>query len=136
MRARSSIASHCALLAALTLAGCGGDTHEGTTTTVTERGWFAYSVDARPPAGLRGDALITWRRGQRTYNENGCGSCHALGDSPNEGVDLTHVGERMSSEQIREVLLDPTPPMPSFGQLAARDPRNFSALVAFLDSLE
>lgn len=137
MRLRSPIFSLCALLAALTLVACGGDDEAArTTTTVAERGWFAYSLDLRPPAQLSGDALATWQRGQRAYNENGCGSCHALGDNPNEGHDLTDVGSRLSAEDIREVLVEPKAPMPSFGQLASRDPRKFAALVDFLASLE
>ncbi|MDW5598885.1 cytochrome c [Conexibacter stalactiti] len=121
------------------LVACGGDDDgERTTATDAERGWFVSGVRPRPPAGLSGDALATWRRGQSTFNQSGCVACHKIGSGGGDGPgpDLTRVGDRLSAEQIREVLLHPTPPMPSFGQLSERDPRNFSALVDFLDSLE
>lgn len=138
MRARSLL---CALLAALPLVACGGGDdgdRNRTTATVAERGWFAYGVEMRPPAGLSGDALAVWRRGQAAFNASGCLACHRIGSGGNHGPgpDLTRVGDRLSAEQIRAVLLDPTPPMPSFGQLSERDPRTFSALVDYLDTLE
>lgn len=141
MRARSPAISLCCVLATLMLAACGGgdDGDRGrTATTATERGWFAYGVQTRPPPALSGDALAVWRRGQAAFNESGCLACHRIGrgGSDGPGPDLTHVGGRLSAEQIRDVLLNPTPPMPSFGQLSERDPRTFSALVDYVDTLE
>ncbi|HST42653.1 MAG TPA: c-type cytochrome [Conexibacter sp.] len=128
------------LLGALTLAACGGEDGSARTgTTVEERGWFAYEVSVEPPAGLDGGALATWRRGQQAFNQMGCLACHQVGrggTTGGPGPDLTQVGGRLSAEQIREVLVEPKAPMPSFGQLASRDPRKFAALVDFLDSLE
>jgi mono/diheme cytochrome c family protein len=137
MRVRWPACSPCAVLAALTLVACGGDEPARTTTTVAERGWFAYTPLVRTPAGLSGDALAVWRRGQVTFTESGCLACHRIGDGGNHGPgpDLTRVGDRLTAQQIRDVLVDPTPPMPSYGQLSERDPRKFSALVDFLDSL-
>jgi mono/diheme cytochrome c family protein len=104
------------LAAAVALAtGCGDDDSRG-------------SVNA-PAADLPGGES----RGTRIISGAGCLACHRIGEAGADGPgpDLTSVGARLSGAEIREVLRDPTPPMPEY----SLPPADLAALVGYLSGL-
>ena len=62
-------------------------------------------------------------RGAQLVSDNGCLGCHRIGSegSSGPGPDLSKIGGTLSREQIASVLVDPTPPMPSFESLPEAD---------------
>ena len=69
---------------------------------------------------LPGDASS---RGAQLVKSSGCGACHQIGSFGNSGPgpDLSDVGSRLSADEIGQVLVDPTPPMPSFESMPQID---------------
>jgi ubiquinol-cytochrome c reductase cytochrome b subunit/menaquinol-cytochrome c reductase cytochrome b/c subunit len=70
--------------------------------------------------------------------QSGCLACHVIGDNGNNGPGpvLTHVGSLLPAQAIASTLRNPTPPMPSFRDLAAKQPQKFQNLVGFLSLLQ
>ena len=90
------------VLAAALAAGCGGGDDSGDSSALPGG------------AGSRGAQLVS---------ANGCLNCHRIGSqgAGGPGPDLTKIGGSLSREQIASVLVDPTPPMPSFEDLPEAD---------------
>lgn len=83
-------------------------------------------------------------RGQKLYAENKCAPCHSVGGKGNPKGPLDSVGSKLSPEEIRQWLINPSemtgktkatrkPPMPSYAKLTKED---VEALVAYLSSLK
>jgi hypothetical protein len=72
--------------------------------------------------------------GRTAFARSGCLACHRLGDEGNRGPgqNLTHVGARLSSRQIEQVVLSPRAPMPAFKYLPHKQLRD---LIRFLSLL-
>jgi ubiquinol-cytochrome c reductase cytochrome b subunit/menaquinol-cytochrome c reductase cytochrome b/c subunit len=70
--------------------------------------------------------------------QSGCLACHVIGDNGNNGPGpvLTHIGSLLPPQAIASTLRNPTPPMPSFRDLAAKEPQKFQNLVGFLSLLQ
>jgi hypothetical protein len=60
-----------------------------------------------------------FKAGRTVFAESGCLACHKIGEvgNPGPGQNLTHVGARLSSREIGEMLVSPRAPMPSFKNL-------------------
>ena len=119
------------VVVAAVAAGCGGG-DEQPAATATEPGASAApapTTNAAPPA-----RSAQGRRGRGLVARSGCFACHTIGGSGNDGPgpELTDVGYRMPASAIARVLVDPTPPMPSFASLPREDR---AAIVAYLSSL-
>jgi hypothetical protein len=76
-----------------------------------------------PPAveDAGGRELSEFNAGMKVVAQTGCLACHRIGEQGNSGPgpDLTHVGSKLSTEQIEHAILDPTAPMPLFKNLPA-----------------
>ena len=96
------------------------------------------SVDMQPPASLSASQKTTFRAGEMVVGQSGCLACHVIGSNGNNGPGpvLTHIGSRLPSQAIASTLRNPTPPMPSFRDLASQDPQKFQQLVGFLSELQ
>jgi ubiquinol-cytochrome c reductase cytochrome b subunit/menaquinol-cytochrome c reductase cytochrome b/c subunit len=137
--------------AAIALAGCGGDgADDGVRTAGARTGGGAAGaasvpgqanppirIDVAPPADLDDAARERWVTGRAAADQSGCLACHAIGSAGSGGVggSLNGVGGQLSAAEIAAVLREPKAPMPSYGQLAEKDPDRFDALVAFLTTL-
>jgi len=89
-----------------------------------------------PPAvkDAGGRKLNEFNAGMKVVAQTGCLACYRVGRQGNSGPgpDLTHVGSRLSAEQIEHAILDPSALMPSFKNL----PREWlTAVVEFLSQL-
>jgi menaquinol-cytochrome c reductase cytochrome b/c subunit len=80
-------------------------------------------------------ALAQFYLGRSVVAQDGCEACHKLGSYGNDGPgpELTTIGSRVPGPAIARTLVNPTQPMPSYGNLP---PKQFSAVVAFLSSLK
>ena len=77
---------------------------------------------------LSGDAL----QGAQTFQSEACIACHRMdGTGGLRGPDLTHVGARLTTEQLKWRILYGGPDMPAYGQTL--QPDRVNALVAFLE---
>ena len=90
-----------------------------------------------PPAveDAGGRELSEFNAGMKVVAQTGCLACHRIGEQGNSGPgqDLTHIGSKLSAEQIEHAILDPTAPMPSFRNL----PREkLAAVVEFLSQVK
>jgi len=96
------------------------------------------SVDLQPPSSLSASQAQMFRAGELVVGESGCLACHVIGDNGNNGPGpvLTHIGSKLPSQAIASTLRNPTPPMPSFRNLAAQSPQKFQQLVGFLSELQ
>jgi ubiquinol-cytochrome c reductase cytochrome b subunit/menaquinol-cytochrome c reductase cytochrome b/c subunit len=96
------------------------------------------SVDLKPPANLTASQKATFTAGALVVGESGCLACHVIGSNGNNGPGpvLTHVGSTLPAQAIASTLRNPTPPMPSFKNLAQESPQKFQALVGFLSELQ
>ena len=83
-------------------------------------------IEAPAPAGTE--------RGRDLVAASGCLGCHRLGSvgNPGPGPELTRIGGRLTQAEIERVLVDPTPPMPSFESMPARDRREVARYLAAL----
>jgi ubiquinol-cytochrome c reductase cytochrome b subunit/menaquinol-cytochrome c reductase cytochrome b/c subunit len=96
------------------------------------------SVDLKPPASLSPAQKQTFLAGEVVVGESGCEACHEIGNNGNNGPGpvLTHVGSLLPAQAIASTLRNPTPPMPSFKNLAQESPQKFQQLVGFLSELQ
>ncbi len=81
-----------------------------------------------------GRKLSEFNAGMKVVAQTGCLACHRIGEQGNSGPgpDLTHVGSKLSAEQIEHAILDPTAPMPSFKNLSRE---KLTAVIEFLSLL-
>ncbi|MGO9898548.1 MAG: c-type cytochrome [Solirubrobacteraceae bacterium] len=96
------------------------------------------SVSLAAPSGLSAQETSYFKEGEIVVGESGCLACHVIGDNGNNGPGpvLTKIGESLRPGAIAETLRNPTPPMPSFKQLAETSPAKFNALVNFISELQ
>jgi mono/diheme cytochrome c family protein len=98
---------------------------------------------AIPAAAAAQDAKVA--KGAEVYAAQKCGMCHSIGDKGNKKGPLDGVGAKLSAEDIRQWITNPTeaaakakstkkPPMPNkYGKLPAAD---LDGLVAYMLSLK
>jgi len=85
-------------------------------------------IDQPAPPGLE--------KGQEITASSGCLGCHKIGENGNTlGPNLTTVGSRLGKDAIARTLVNPTPPMPNYGQLQKEHPDQFKQLVEYVASL-
>lgn len=120
MRARLAAAT-----LAVVVAGCGGDSRDPAMADP--------AVDASQP-DIDAPAPNGTQRGRAVASQAGCLGCHRLAGEGNDGPggDLTHVGSHLDRDQIKQALVSPPPPMPSYRDLP---PSDFRALVDYLSAL-
>jgi menaquinol-cytochrome c reductase cytochrome b/c subunit len=96
------------------------------------------SVDLKPPSNLTPAEAQVYRQGELVVGQSGCEACHVIGDNGNNGPGpvLTHIGKMLPAPAIASTLINPTPPMPSFKNLAQTSPQKFQQLVQFLSLLQ
>lgn len=104
---------------------------------------FVGAVSAPPTLARQDDAQI--KRGQQVYAAQKCSTCHAIAGKGNKKSALDGVGKKLTAEEIREWIVNPTemtkksgstakPPMPNkYSKLPAED---IDAMVAYLASLK
>lgn len=91
------------------------------------------------PKNLSPAQASVFKAGELVVGQSGCLACHRIGeDNPGSGVGpaLTHVGSYLAPAAIASTLKNPTPPMPSFNDIAVQTPTKFKDLVAFLSDLQ
>jgi len=93
--------------------------------------------DAPPsatPSEIELEAPAAVQEGRLVAAQSGCLACHRFGNDGNRGPgpNLTHVGARLSSAEIRRALIDPGGIMPPYRDLPGQ---KLDALVAFLAAL-
>jgi ubiquinol-cytochrome c reductase cytochrome b subunit len=89
----------------------------------------AQPLSAAALGGVSGQA----QQGALLFNQKGCQFCHAFaGQGGQRGPDLTHVGDRLTTEQIAIAILNGRPNMPAFA--GALKPEEVNDLIAFLQS--
>ena len=119
------------VLAALLLAGCGGEK------TVSPTGPVVGTL----PKAAKGDPAA----GKKVFNDNGCGGCHTYapaGASGMIGPDLDKVLKGKSADFIKQSIVDPNAQIaPGFhpdvmppGYGSQLTPRQIADLVAFLQT--
>jgi Cytochrome C oxidase, cbb3-type, subunit III len=90
-----------------------------------------------PPAVSHagGRELQEFEIGSKIMVDSGCLACHKIYERGNQGPgpDLTHIGSKLSEEQIEHAVVDATAPMPSFKHLPQA---KLKALVKFLSLLK
>src|SRR5215213_9121127 len=75
-------------------------------------------------------------KGQEITASSGCLGCHKIGENGNTlGPNLSAVGSRLGRDAIARTLVNPTPPMPNYGQLRKEHPEQFNQLVEYVASL-
>jgi mono/diheme cytochrome c family protein len=112
-------------------------------TLVTTALGLAVAMAGALPAAAQDAAQI--KHGQEVYAAQKCQMCHAIGGKGNKSNALDGVGTKLSGDDIRQWITNPTemtakakstkkPPMPNkYGSLAAAD---LDGLVAYLQSLK
>jgi menaquinol-cytochrome c reductase cytochrome b/c subunit len=95
-------------------------------------------VNIAPPPAVSeagGAVLAKWDAGRKLVAQSGCGGCHKIGPNGNDGPgpQLTHIGDRLKADAIRETLINPTQPMPSFSGLG---PESLDRMAFFLSTLK
>lgn len=95
-------------------------------------------VEIGPPPAVAqagGATMLKWDAGRKLVAQSSCGGCHKIGENGNDGPGppLTEIGDRLKEGAIRETLINPTRPMPSFAQLGAE---NIDKMAFFLASLK
>jgi mono/diheme cytochrome c family protein len=120
------------LLAALVLAvvGCGADKKD-TKGAAAPKSRTVTATALPPIKGVRNAPIAA---GQRIFVHSGCLACHQLYKSGNSGPgsNLTGIGARMSKTKIRQALVNPTSPMPSYRSIPLKQ---LDELVAYLSAL-
>ena len=88
------------------------------------------AVVAAGPENLR-----QWESGKQVVAQSGCLACHKIGENGNTGPgpDLSEIGGRLPRQAIARTLVNPTAPMPPYGELA---PQKRDDLVEFLAQLK
>jgi ubiquinol-cytochrome c reductase cytochrome b subunit/menaquinol-cytochrome c reductase cytochrome b/c subunit len=96
------------------------------------------SIDMKAPASLTAAQAAVFNSGKLVAAQSGCLACHVIGDNGNNGPGppLTHIASKLAPAAIASTLRNPTPPMPSFRNLAMQSPQKFNDLVGFLSELQ
>jgi menaquinol-cytochrome c reductase cytochrome b/c subunit len=82
-----------------------------------------------------GETLRRYEAGRLLVAQSGCLACHVIGHNGNDGPGppLTTIGDRMQKQSIRQTLINPTAPMPSFKELP---PERLDEMAAYLAQLK
>lgn len=98
-------------------------------TYLTLLGAFAGS-----PTQIDAEVAPQYEYGKSVAANSGCLGCHKFGENGNDGPgpNLTKIGARLPKQAIERTLNNPTPPMPSFQNMA---PEQKQALVEYLGQL-
>lgn len=94
--------------------------------------------------GASGQDAELVEKGEKLYVAQKCSVCHSVADKGNKKGPLDEVGTKLSAEELRQWLVNPTemsakakstrkPPMKSYEKLAKED---VEALVAYMQSLK
>jgi len=90
-----------------------------------------------PPSVMAGgaDSIRQFESGKQVVAQSGCLACHKIGENGNTGPgpDLSEIGGRLPRQAIARTLVNPTAPMPPYGELA---PQKRDDLVEFLAQLK
>jgi menaquinol-cytochrome c reductase cytochrome b/c subunit len=77
-----------------------------------------------------------FEEGRSITASSGCLGCHKIGENGNTlGPNLTEIGDVLGRDAIARTLVNPTPPMPSYGPFRQENPEQFDKLVAYVASL-
>jgi mono/diheme cytochrome c family protein len=97
--------------------------------------FFLSYLGAAAIQAAGGATMVKWDTGRKLVAQNSCGGCHKIGENGNDGPGppLTEIGDRLKEGAIRETLINPTRPMPSFANLGAA---NIDKMAFFLASLK
>ena len=81
------------------------------------------------------DAVRKFEAGKQVVAQSGCLACHKIGENGNTGPgpDLSAIGARLPRQAIARTLVNPTAPMPPYGELPTEKRDN---LVDFLAQLK
>lgn len=95
-------------------------------------------IELGAPAAVRDadeETQTKWDLGRKLVAQSSCGGCHKIGRNGNDGPGppLTEIGDRLKAGAIRETLVNPTSPMPSFAQLS---PDQLDKMAFFLSTLK
>ena len=106
----------------------------GTLWLTGERAPWSPNFAAQPlSAAALGGASGQAQQGALLFHDKGCQFCHAFaGQGGQRGPDLTHVSDRLTTEQIAIAILNGRPNMPAFA--GALKPEEVNDLIAFLQS--
>lgn len=107
-----------AVLVSVVLAACGGGDDGGA------------AIVESVPAGASAEV----RAGAEVLSSSGCLACHRIGGNGNggPGPGLDGVGDRLSADALRSILVEGRSPMPSFERLGEE---KIAQLVAYLGTL-
>ena len=74
-----------------------------------------------PPSVMAGgeEAIRAFEAGKQIVAQSGCLACHKIGENGNTGPgpDLSEIGARLPRQAIARTLVNPTAPMPAYGDL-------------------
>lgn len=95
-------------------------------------------VRIKPPESVKAGgkkAVAEWNTGRLLVAQSGCGGCHKIGPNGNDGPgpQMTNIGDRLKADAIRQTLINPTAPMPSFKDMG---PENLKKMADFLATLK
>lgn len=76
-----------------------------------------------------------FQAGKELVAQSGCGGCHKIGENGNDGPGppMTEIGDKLKADAIRQTLINPTSPMPSFKNLG---PEKLNEMSVFLANLK
>jgi ubiquinol-cytochrome c reductase cytochrome b subunit/menaquinol-cytochrome c reductase cytochrome b/c subunit len=109
---------------------------------ITTIGAMAYlsilGATAGSPTEIELKVASKYEEGKAVAASSGCTACHTFGENGNHGPgpDLTQIGARLPAPAIERTLVNPTSPMPPYGDLREKQPEKFKKLVQFLASLK
>jgi ubiquinol-cytochrome c reductase cytochrome b subunit/menaquinol-cytochrome c reductase cytochrome b/c subunit len=90
-----------------------------------------------PPSVMAGgeEAIRAFEAGKQVVTQSGCLACHKIGENGNTGPgpDLSEIGARLPRQAIARTLVNPTAPMPAYGDLSDQKSDD---LVEFLAQLK
>jgi hypothetical protein len=118
--------------------GCSGGAHVVLLTIGVPQLQTKGALSITPPPAVShagGRELQEFEIGSKIAVDSGCLACHKIYERGNRGPgpDLTHIGSKLSEEQIDHAVVDTTAPMPSFKNLPQA---KLEALVKFLSLLK
>ncbi|MBA3747438.1 MAG: c-type cytochrome [Solirubrobacterales bacterium] len=95
-------------------------------------------IDLPTPAGVMAngaDAQRQFEAGKQVVAQSGCLACHKIGENGNTGPgpDLSEIGARLPRQALERTLVNPTAPMPPYGEMPVEKRDN---LVEFLAQLK
>jgi len=98
-------------------------------------------IDLETPASVMAEGpevVRTFEAGKQVVTQSGCLACHKIGHNGNTGPgpDLSEIGGRLPRQAIARTLVNPTAPMPSYGELPTEKRDNLVEFLAQLKSAD